>query len=280
MHFPRYWALGTSGEYSCWQWSDSSVADAKARADVSAAKLAAARATAVDRRARYEYGHRPLREPIIEEIHGAESKSRAVITRNSYGALVLNTTEICFVDIDFDDAVDGTKRPGFFAALFGAGKKSSTKSAEERSIEQLDGWFTRNPSWGGRLYRTKGGLRLLITSHLLDPMAATTEQLFGELGADPLYCRLCKSQGSFRARLTPKPWRIDRVPPSQRWPFASTEEEERFKKWEADYRDQSGQYATCRFLKSLGAALATSGTEKVITRHDELTAASSGLALA
>ena len=280
MHFPRYWALGTSGEYSCWQWSDFSVEDAKARAEASAAKLAAARSSSSSRLGRYEYGHRLLREPIVEEFALDEIESRAVVTRNSYGALVLNTTSACFVDIDLDENETPVKKPGIFASLFGARKKDESQDREKSTQDRLDTWFSRNPSWGARLYRTRGGFRLLITSHLVDPLAFSTEQIFGELQADPLYCRLCKSQESFRARLTPKPWRIDRVPPSFRWPFFSEKEEACFHAWEVDYRAESEKYATCRFIREIGSTGCVPGLELVIERHDSLTAASTGRILA
>lgn len=280
MHFPRYWALGTSGEYSCWQWSDYSVAEAKARAEAGAAKLAVARSSSSSRHGRYEYGHRLLREPIVEELALDENESRAVITRNSYGALVLNTTSACFVDIDLDENESPVKKPGFFASLFGARGNEESLVREKSSLDRLDTWFSRNSSWGARLYRTKGGFRLLITSRLLDPVASSTEQIFGELQADPLYCRLCKSQESFRARLTPKPWRIDRVPPSCRWPFSSEKEEASFNAWEADYRAESEKYATCRFIREFGSTERVSGLDVVIERHDSMTAASTSRTLA
>ena len=280
MHFPRYWALGTSGEISCWQWSDSSAADAKARADSSAAKIAAARANTADRRNRYDYGQRALREPIIKELPSPNEELKALITRNSYGALVLNTSKVCFVDIDLPPEKESGGK-GFFASLFGGKAKGPPpKGAAEIAIERLSGWFDKNPSWGGKLYRTSGGLRLLITSRLLDPNSSETEQIFGELGSDPLYCRLCKNQSSFRARLTPKPWRCDLEVPPARWPFKDQAEEQRFQSWNDRYQAAAQGYATCKIMQSLGNSSVLPDIEQIVSLHDEQTGALSNLPLA
>ena len=48
---------------------------------------------------RYEYSDRPLREETIQEIRNGDGIS-AVFTRNSYGAIVLNTNRVMFVNVD------------------------------------------------------------------------------------------------------------------------------------------------------------------------------------
>ena len=48
----------------------------------------------------YAYGTRPLREEIIQEIHSRAGDITGIVTRNSYGCLVLNTAEAMFVDVD------------------------------------------------------------------------------------------------------------------------------------------------------------------------------------
>ena len=57
------------------------------------------------------------------------------------------------------------------------------------------------PGFGFRIYRTRAGFRLLVTSGTFDPSAAETLALLKEFGSDPLYIRLCKAQECFRARL-------------------------------------------------------------------------------
>jgi hypothetical protein len=49
----------------------------------------------------YAYGSRPLREEIVQVLDGeSEDQPHAVLTRNRYGATVLNTTRLLFLDID------------------------------------------------------------------------------------------------------------------------------------------------------------------------------------
>src|ERR1051326_229399 len=59
----------------------------------------------------YLYGERPLPEPVLREL------PRAIVTRNSYGALVLNTDRMMFVDVDRKSAPKSAG--GFFGSLFG-----------------------------------------------------------------------------------------------------------------------------------------------------------------
>ena len=69
MHFPRFWAKGTSDGAVCWRWSDTSQADAQQQADRRAGELAALLASG-QRLDRYSYGDRPLREEILEQQPG------------------------------------------------------------------------------------------------------------------------------------------------------------------------------------------------------------------
>src|SRR3712207_5682263 len=48
----------------------------------------------------YGYSQRPPREEIVEEVGGDDGTPDAVITRNSYGSLILNTPDFVFIDVD------------------------------------------------------------------------------------------------------------------------------------------------------------------------------------
>jgi hypothetical protein len=52
---------------------------------------------------RYGYGECPLREEIIQPLPSYSGSELSVVTRNVYGALVLNTTNTMFVCIDFPE---------------------------------------------------------------------------------------------------------------------------------------------------------------------------------
>ncbi len=57
----------------------------------------------------YAYGDRPLREEIVRSVAG-DGERAAVVTRNSFGCLVLNTAGVLFVDVDLPRAVERRTR--------------------------------------------------------------------------------------------------------------------------------------------------------------------------
>src|SRR5215213_11886460 len=119
MIVPRYWAEGRA-QYRAkgkqvtirrFGWSQISEAEAQANADARASE-ALQRVLSGEKLIRREpkvpYNGAegvPIREEIVAE-HG-----ETVITRNSYGALCLNTPDVLFADVDFAPA------PSCFIAL-------------------------------------------------------------------------------------------------------------------------------------------------------------------
>ena len=69
-------------------WSDESLEAAGARARENARRLAERLAAGRDGGNQYEYGERPLPEPVLRRFPAA------AVTRNGYGALVLNTGDV------------------------------------------------------------------------------------------------------------------------------------------------------------------------------------------
>ncbi len=130
-----------------------------------------------------------------------------------------------------------------------------------------------------RLYRTHSGLRLLVTHGLLAPSAESTQSCFAALGADPLYVRLCNAQDSFRARLTPKPWRCGLWQARIAWPRETADKQAAFERWQAEYSLRQAKYATCRYLATLGDAPVHPALETVLQVHDHLTRAGESLPL-
>jgi hypothetical protein len=57
-------------------------------------------------------------------------------------------------------------------------------------------------------------------------------------------------QESFRARLTPKPWRLDVGQPPVKFPFETPDAEGRYRDWERTYESKAAGYATCAFRTS------------------------------
>lgn len=280
MNFPQFWAKADCRNVSCWRWSDNSLAEAQGLARAAAEKLAELFKSGIPPKGRYGYNSdRPLREPVLREWRGADGGRSAVITRNAYGCLVLNTARIMFVDVDAPEP----KSPGLggiFGGLFGKKKPAPmTNPLEEEILAKAEKMAQSSPEWGWRIYRTRAGFRLLATHKAIEPETANMEPVFEEFGADPLYRQLCKTQKCYRARLTPKPWRCSiRQPP--RWPFQDIKMEERFKKWEARYLAECEKWATCELVSVVGSQEIDEAIKPIVAVHDEVTRAESKLPLA
>lgn len=68
MNFPKFWAKGTHQQFTCWRWSDSSLAEAASLAQEAARRIAERFAAGDKLRHGYGYPDRPLREPVLREI--------------------------------------------------------------------------------------------------------------------------------------------------------------------------------------------------------------------
>jgi hypothetical protein len=278
MHFPKYWARAEEGPSTVWGWSDLSVTEAGSRA-ASRARQIASRLAAGEKLARYGYADRPLREEVLREVRDQRGDVTAAITRNSYGCQVLNAARVMFVDVDLPEPKPAAG--GWLKSLFR--KPAPQPPAEDpatAAIAKVEGWTRPHAGWGWRIYRTKAGLRLLAVHDLFDPTSAAVETLFGELGADPLYARLCRAQTCFRARLTPKPWRCGVPNPPPGWPWPDSRCEAAFRKWEGRYQTVSGGHATCAFVSAVGTASVHPAVQPIVTLHDEATRVAAALPLA
>ncbi len=228
------------------------------------------------RLARYAYGDQPLREEVLETIGDAD---RAVITRNAYGCRVLNAAHVLFVDVDFPAPQAGASLARGLRRLFGQ-HSGAADSPEAAALAKIESWLASRPDWGMRVYRTRAGLRLAATHDVFDPSAPTTWESMTALDCDPLYLRLCRAQRSFRARLTPKPWRCGADVPPVRFPFETPAEERAFRAWRDDYDEHQRRFATCALIHTLGAATRNAVADEILAVHDADTRAASGLPLA
>lgn len=205
---------------------------------------------------------RPLREPVVEWLFGDGHARIGAITRNGYGCWVLNTARVAFVDLD----LPRPERVGFFARLFGRRPAPVVDEVPQR----VAAWSAAHPEVGLRLYRTAAGYRALVTSTGLDPTSPATRALFEGLGSDPLYVRLCEAQESFRARLTPKPWRLSLPSPQTHWfPFDDDPgRQRRFEAWDRRYEAARQGWAVCRFVSSHGPSEVAAEVAPVLALHD------------
>lgn len=278
MNIPRFWAKAedqgsaSSGKLSlrCWGWSVAGLDEARSRANEALQRLMTRIRQGLPFPERYTYGDRALREEIIREISGAGNEPAGIITRNSYGSLVLNTATVMFIDVDASNASAGKASTGWFKRK--AEPQDAALDALRNRLNTLPGSY--------RIYKTAAGFRVLATDRCYDPASVEAEQLMRSLQADPNFIQLCRAQKSFRARLTPKPWRCGcRVPPSS-FPRETSAELNAFETWLTTYESAARQYAVCTRLEDLGSGSVHEDVSRIATWHDEYTKPSSGLPLA
>jgi hypothetical protein len=275
VHFPREWIkvsrrTARGHDVAAWGWGET-------RAD--AERVATERLTRLLDRlehgerpgARYGYGARPVREAVIDVVAGPTEAPEAVVTRNQYGALVLNTARISFIDVD----VPPSTFPDAIGRLFG--RPTPRAATLERIREGLaaSGW-----AMTFRLYETAAGFRVMGVDRRLDPSGPDAAALMDAVGTDAAYKALCRGQHSYRARLTPKPWRCGLIAPPPGLQPGETGEDGRARAWLAEYERASAAYATCRFVETIGTARPDDTAQRVLEVHDTRTRADSALPLA
>jgi hypothetical protein len=274
MNIPRFWASSDCEKpFLCWQWSNDSPEHARLRADEKS-RLLALRWERDETLDRYAYGNGAIREEIVETIAGLGGEPTAIITRNLYGSLVLNTTAVMFIDIDFPPI----HKRGLLSGLFR--KRVEQEDNQKAALDKLDAWAATRRDLGMRAYRTCAGLRCLVTSHLFDPTDAQSIAMLESAGSDPLYIRLCQAQACFRARLTPKPWRAGAKVPPGRYPFASDEQVAKHRKWQADYDRAITHFSVCRLIRQIGVDETLPEVRPLLVVHDKLTAIAANRPLA
>lgn len=265
MRLARFWvrqpgeAIGPDGSrvrVKCRGWSNESLEDARTKARETAQRVAERIVSGRNVRGEYLYGDRPLPEPVLHEFRTNGDAPNAVVTRNVYGALVLNTRDLMFVDIDRED------------------------SAPPQTVVNEIHNVSARAGLAARVYRTAAGYRLLITNAGFDSASDVSQSVLRQFGSDPLYVRLCKLQQSFRARLTAKPWRCGLGLPPVKFPFETSQEEARFREWEARYTAAVARYATCQYLTSVGDAGVHPAFEELVNYHDRECKATATLPLA
>lgn len=281
MNIPRFWA-NTEGRAKNanhdeillrrWGWSSISLEDAARHAQQRFNEFATKVSGGPVPEDFYAYGRSPIREQWLEELHDNAGDTLGVLTRNVYGAVILNTSDVMFLDIDLPHQWN----TGLVGRLFGRKPQDPADKILSWLHETLPGLT----SSGFRIYRTYAGLRLLShdSGHSAD--SESVQKLMEQLNVDPAYRHLCKVQQCFRARLTPKPWRCGCKRPPGRYPHEDTQTARVFEHWLADYEKKIAGYATCCYLDSIGSKHSDDRATLVRTLHDELSLAESGKQLA
>lgn len=301
-------------------WSDTSEAEAQAHADARVREalervLAGEMLPRRERRVAYNGADGvPIREEIVDR-HGD-----SVITRNGYGALCLNTPGALFADIDFAEhsrprhvlasmlfvfamvaaaliaslqvSIAASLVVAFFASLLlgvplpGVLRRTyaTLRGGRERvAIRRVRRFLHAHPDWRVRMYRTPAGLRLLALHRLFDPREPAVQACFDALGVDPMYARMCRNQNCFRARVSPKPWRMGlqrlRPPYSAAWRPEHADLPARVQ-WIDAYQRKAQDYASCRHIETLGDGPIDKDADAVRELHDLLCQAERDLAIA
>lgn len=216
----------------------------------------------------YDYWNGYIREEVIEEVLSSDDRVIAVLTRNYYGALVLNSESVFFGDIDVDEG-------GFFSRfleVFGKAKKDKTYY-----IKKVQEFQKANTQYTLNIYETFAGLRVVITNALFDSNSPVVDGIFKALDTDPLYVTLCKYQSCFRARLSPKPWRINMERPPKRFPWNSQRDESDFSKWLRSYEYKSKNFGVVKLLHTFGTDQSNSDVARVLAIHDDYACTSNGV---
>jgi hypothetical protein len=296
-------------------WSDLSQADAQRHAedrarDALSRILAGERLHHRDHKIPYNGADGlPIREEIVDR-HGD-----VVITRNSYGALCLNTPDVLFADIDFSDQTPrgssallggvsliiagvagaitrswevafSVAAVGFLCVFLISGFIVLTNylgGGEDIARSRIERFAAAHTDWRFRLYRTPAGFRILVMHRTFDPQEVAVIQLFRAVHVDRMYRRMCYNQKCFRARVTAKPWRIGiqrhMKPQPGIWPVAAERLLDR-QRWIAEYGAAAKNFAACRFVEEIGDGPVDSKAAAVARLHDEMCRAESDFQIA
>lgn len=255
-------------------WSDKSEADAgsnaRRRVDEAIQRIQSGESVRrMDHKVPYNGAEGlPIREEVIAR------HDDIVISRNSYGALCLNTPDVLFADVD-------VQAPGFFASL----RRLFGRSAADpfaTAMDVIKTWSEHHPNWHLRVYRTPMGYRVVVMHATFDPRGDEALEFLQQIRSDPIYVRMCQNQNCFRARVSPKPWRIgiEHIRPRPGvWPIKPEKMPGRIA-WVKDYEAAARDFASCRFEVDLGNQSVNRKCERVRKLHDDYCRSNSSLPLA
>jgi hypothetical protein len=194
------------------------------------------------------------------------------MTRNHYGCVVLNASHALFIDVDML-APKQTSPPIDTCS-------SRWRGPWWRMLDDLRTVLASEPEEGFRIYRTAAGFRILATRHPFEPGSQASQRLMNAVGADAAFIDLCRVQKSFRARLTPKPWRCGTGRPPNSFPRKTPDDERCFNAWLSNYEHACRDRATCQYLEHVGPDGTHEQIGPIVEVHDRATRAFESLQLA
>ncbi len=259
MKIYKYWTSekqtilvdGAQQQVTCYGGSNVSIEDARRAAREKAQKIQ--RKIAGERHL-FENYEAEIREEVLHIID-----DHSAITRNRYGAQVLNTENMLILDIDKPKSSGG--------GLGGLFKKKDTRSPKEQIFDMVRELAkTKYQNYGFRLYETYQGARVIVLGQDFDPRNPQTKRMMDEFNCDPLYTLLCQKQDCFRARLTPKPSRMKFRGYKVKYPREGDDSE--FQRWVSEYENMSRGFSVCKLIDQLGTS---SYMNDVVMLHDDVT---------
>ena len=245
-------------EITCYGGSNVSIEEAELRAKEKLERLQ--RKIKGDKQVLTDY-EVEIREEILQTVD-----DKSIITRNRYGAQVLNAENLMFLDID--------KPKASFAGLF----KKKDPQQDKAKIFDMVRKLATSPKYsalGFRIYETFAGARVIVLGKEFSTRDRDTIAMMNEFHCDTLYVAICRKQVCFRARLTPKPYRINMKPYKVKYPTDGDDTE--FRKWLQTYEYQSHNFSVCNFIEQVGGGHFAPDTVKI---HDDMTGATVNRALA
>ncbi|MBB3169341.1 hypothetical protein [Simiduia aestuariiviva] len=232
-------------EISVLAGSNVSVEDARREATNRAKKIEE-RIAAGESRDSYQVA---IKEHVSEVLDDAN-----VVTVCRYGAKVLNTSAYTILDLD-DYPVSFFD---FFRPIRKLSKKDRIVAKFEQNIKKTSVLGT-----DFRIYETQKGIRV-IGKKYIDPSSQGYTKLMRGLGVDWLYIDLSKKQNCYRARLTPKPYRMKHQTIKIKSPLDCTTQD--YEVWDKSYSRESQNFSVVKLVKTLGSDFSQ---EQAIKKHDD-----------
>lgn len=208
----------------------------------------------------YEYWNGYIREEVVDEVLSSDGRKIAVLTRNNYGALILNTDAVFFGDID-------VTKSGLLSRILE--KFGKTKKDKPYYVKKVENFQKENNQYTIKVYETFAGLRLVITNQLFNSQSSDVKTIFSSLDSDPLYVMLCQKQACFRARLSPKPWRVGIERPASRFPRSLQVDQIEFDNWLKRYFQATKTMSVVKHLTTFGSDRNNKDVDCILAIHDK-----------
>ncbi len=161
--------------------------------------------------------------------------------------------------------LDIDKPKSSFGDMF---KKKEAASDKARIFDMVRKLATTSKykDLGYRIYETYQGARVIVFGKSFNPRDHETKKMMDEFNCDPLYTRLCIKQGCYRARLTPKPYRMNMRAYKVKFPRNGDDHE--FQQWLTNYESESRNFSVCQLIQQIGTS---HSLNEIIRLHGDVT---------